>query len=874
MNKHAYYIVAIVIFMLLEIKLRAQFTDNFSDGDFTQNPTWTGDTHLFRVDNSQLRLNSTGDNDSTFLVTPSQILDNTEWNFWVRLAFTPSDNNHPKIYLASNSENLRGPLNGYYIQVGKTGTDNKRIYFFRQSGTQRVELMAGADNLATASNNLIRIKVTRNNNGHWQVFADPQGGYLFSPQGNVTDATHTTTTYFGVFCKYTSSNATRFYFDDFYVGGIQVDTIPPVVNSVTALSQTSVEIVFSEAVEPNSATLVSNYFVEPVGGNPHAAVQNAQNPARIVLQFNQSFTNGQFYTLHIQGIRDLAGNTMLPASVEFSFYKALPFDIVINEIMADPTPEVGLPAHEYVELYNTTAFAVNLAGWIFQHGTTQRDFPAVSIPGNGFLIIGTEAAISALAQYGAVAAIAGLSSTALTNAGTTIAILDPDRTVVHSVTYSDEWYQNNIKKEGGWSLEMIDPANPCGEGDNWIASRDLAGGTPGRVNSVRAPNPDVISPWIVKAVISNVNSVMVYFSEKLDQAAISNPSNFDVSHGFGAPLFAIPNEPLFNAVNLVFPYFFENQIIYEVNVSDQLSDCAGNAIEPGSKARFAYAEYPEPDDIVINEILFNPPAGGVEYVEIYNRSQKIIDLKNVRLSSQDTILNQLTSVREIAPAGHLIFPGDYLVLTTNPDLVRKYYQTTNPRGFIKMSSIPQFANTRGIAVLSDPNETILDRLVYTEDMHFPMLSTVKGVALERIDYNRPASDRTNWHSASSSSGYGTPAYRNSQFMAVQPADDPFVVSPEIFSPDNDGHNDVLSISYNFQESGNVATINIYDAAGRLVRRLVQNRLLGTSGSFTWDGVTDNNQKAAIGYYLIMIEVFDLKGNIKQYKKTVVLGGRL
>jgi len=873
MNKHANYIVAIMVFLLLATRLNAQFADDFTDGDFIQNPSWTGDTGLFRIHNLQLRLNSTGGNDSTYLVTPSQILDDTEWNFWVRLAFTPSDNNHPKIYLVSNSANLRGPLNGYYIQIGKTGTNNKRIYFFRQTGTQRIELMAGADNLATGSNNLLRIKVTRNNNGDWQFFADPQGGHLFAFQGSVSDATHSNATHFGIFCKYTSSNATRFYFDDFYVGGIQVDTIPPVVSNITALNQTSIEIVFSETVEPGTATNTSNYYVPGIG-NPLSVIHDSNNPARILLQFGQAFANGQFYTLQVQGVSDFAGNIMLAVGLEFSFYKAALFDIVINEIMADPTPGVGLPPYEYIELFNKTAFAINLSGWVFEHGTTQRDFPAVSIPAYGHLILGTEAATSALAQYGAVATIAGLSSTALTNAGTTLSILDPDRTVVHAANYSDDWYQNNIKKEGGWSLEMIDPNNPCGEGNNWIASKNLSGGTPGMENSVKAINPDETSPWIAKAVLSNVNSVMVYFSEKLDQAAISNPSNFQVSPGFGVPLYVIPNEPVFNSVNLVYPFLFERQVIYEVSVSDQLADCTGNTIEPGSKARFAFAEYPEHEDIVINEILFNPPADGAEYVEIYNRSQKIIDLKNVRLSSQDTILNQLTSVCEIVTDGHLIFPGDYLVLTTNPDLVKSYFQTTNPRGFIKMESIPQFANTSGIAVLSDPNEIVLDRIIYTEGMHFPMLNTVKGVALERIDFNRPASDPTNWLSASSSSGYGTPAYRNSQFMAAQPANDPFVISPEIFSPDNDGHNDVLSISYNFQEPGNVATIIIYDAAGRLVRRLVHNQLLGSAASFTWNGITDDNQKAGIGYYLIMIEVFDLNGNIRRHKKTTVLAGRL
>lgn len=866
--------ICISIVLMTPFFLFAQFTDNFSDGDFTQNPTWTGDTDLFIIENLQLRINSAAGNDSTYLVTPSTVLHDTEWNFWVRLAFTPSDNNHPRIYLVSNSSNLKGSLNGYYIQIGKTGTDNKRIYIFRQDGLQRTEIMVGSSNLATATNNILRIKVLRNNSGHWEVFADPQGGNLFAPEGSANDATHTNTSYFGVFCKYTSSNINRFYFDDFYVGDILVDTIPPGITSAEAISQYNLALLFSEAVNPVSASNISNYSVNQGIGSPTSIIQDISNPARLILDFNTAFIDGQVYTLTVQGVKDLASNTMEPASIDFSYYTVRPYDIVINEIMADPTPEVGLPPHEYIELFNATPYSINLAGWTFRHGTTNRDLPAVSIEGNAYLILGTEEAIAALAQYGSVAVIDGLSSTALTNSGTTLTLYDAQNNIIHSVSYSDEWYQNSAKAEGGWSLEMIDPGNPCNESNNWIVSTDLRGGTPGISNSVKATNPDLEAPWLDRAVISDANTLTLYFSEKMDQTGIANPSNFAVDQEMGIPEFAIPFEPRFDAVSLLFSEAFAEQTVYEVSITGTLSDCAGNPIESGTTTRFADPVFAEPNDLVINEILFNPPTGGIEYVEIYNRSQKVIDLKNVSLASQDTILNQLTSVREIAPAGYLIFPEDYLVLTTSPDLVKKFFMTTNPRGFIKMVSVPQFSNASGIAVLCDPNETILDRLVYREEMHFPLLTNLKGVSLERIDFNRPADDPTNWHSASSSAGYGTPAYRNSQYMAITAGEEPFSLNPEIFSPDNDGNNDVLEISYNFSEPGHVATIMVYDAGGRLVRRLVQNQLLGNTGSFSWNGITDDNEKASIGYYLILIEVFDLNDNIKQYKKTAVLGGRL
>jgi flagellar hook assembly protein FlgD len=145
--------------------------------------------------------------------------------------------------------------------------------------------------------------------------------------------------------------------------------------------------------------------------------------------------------------------------------------------------------------------------------------------------------------------------------------------------------------------------------------------------------------------------------------------------------------------------------------------------------------------------------------------------------------------------------------------------------------------------------------------------------LERIDYNRPSNDNTNWHSAAEDVGFATPGYENSQYKKVEITDG-ISISPETFSPDNDGVDDVLNISYQFAEAGYVANIVIYDAKGRLIKNLLLNELLGTKGTFSWDGINENNEKAAIGIYIIYFEAFKLNGETKKFKKTGVLGGHL
>ena len=175
------------IFLLFAVRSFAQFTDDFTDSNYTVNPAWSGDTAKFEVDTTkQLHLNAPAVADAAYLSTASGAIDSAEWEVYVELYFNPSSSNLARIYLVADQADLNNPLNGYCVKVGGT-TDEVSLY--RQDGSMEVELIDGADDMVNYSPVTVRIKVTRDASGNWELFSDSSGGTNYFPEGAVNDTT-------------------------------------------------------------------------------------------------------------------------------------------------------------------------------------------------------------------------------------------------------------------------------------------------------------------------------------------------------------------------------------------------------------------------------------------------------------------------------------------------------------------------------------------------------------------------------------------------------------------------------------------------------------------------------------------------------------
>jgi hypothetical protein len=665
-------------------------------------------------------------------------------------------------------------------------------------------------------------------------------------------------------------------FDDVTIIEDTSQSVPPVMVSAQAISSTQLDVYFSKTLEQTSAETIGNYIADNGIGSPVLATRGT-NGSIVHLLFTNAFQDGVNYTLSVSSIKDLGGKTMIPAALSFAYHAPLsntasPYEVVLNELMTDPLPQVSLPAYEYVELYNRTNKRINLENWEIISGTSflqSQKLPKVVIEPDSFLVLTTSAAIPYFPSGLPLVALPTLPT--MTNAGTTVTLKEPSGIVISTVSYTDNWYHDTSKDEGGWSLEQQDPGNPCAGADNWKASLDARGGTPGTKNSVWELKPDHIPPNAERISIITPLRLKLYFNEPLDSVSAAVIGAYNIDHKLTV-VQASPIGPDYKSVYLYLSDSLVPGVIYTLSVNATIKDCMGNNINTTQTVRLARGEKVSAMDVVINEVNYYPRPNSATFVEIYNRSQKVIDLKEMRISSYDTVANQLTSLCYIDTSGYLLFPDDYVVLTKLPDSIKVQYHTSNPNGFIRMVSMPSFSSKSGVVVLSTSTGIIIDRFDYNDKMQFPLLKSHQGVSLERLNPDRPSSDASNWHSAAEDAGFATPAYKNSQYDVSVNDGSEIKVDPEIFSPDNDGHNDVLNIHYLFDAPGYVVNVNIYNARGLLIRNLITNYLAGPEGVFIWDGISDVNAKAGIDIYLVFIQAYLTNGEMKEFKKTCVLGG--
>lgn len=758
-------LIFLMLFLTSLFSVYSQFSDNFSDGNFTQNPIWVGDVSKFKISDGQLQLSdNTQDRvGPSYLSTVCKRVRNTSWEFQVKMNFNPTVSNYSKIYLCSTESDLKGSLNGFFIRLGHT---NKNVALCSQSGTKINVLFQGVSKRLDKSSVSVKIKVTLDKQGVFTVYSQLEGETDFVLEGSeqVTDE-FPESDYSGVVCVYSKTRSEHFFFDDFVVAKINEDD-----------------------------TMPEDLLEVPEFG-----------------------------------------------------------DIIFSEIMAKPVGDVP----EYVEFYNCSGKTFSLKNWQFYYGDKPYKLPDAEITPNTYFVLCKPAVVSYFS--GEVIAIGVSSFPTLANTGKLLRLDDNKNNLAHWFEYTDKMYGDDEKKDaGGWSLECIDFANKSNSATNWSSS-SVEGGTPGESNSVQAANPDTEYAQIISVTKLPEDTLLIRFSKALDLETLSDKQSYDINangYDFDCLLY---NYPQGTELKLHLNQMPEKGEIINLSFPG-LRDLSGYALDEEQFVSIGSGYEAEPLDIVINELLPNPLVGSNEYVEIYNRSNKAIDLSYLSIASRKNTDGTLNKAYPLSSGLSLLYPKQYLLITESLENVRDFYDYPADILAVELPVMPTLTNTLGsIVLINNQTDGIVDEFSYTEKMHDSSIVNKKGVALERIDVDGLTNSESNWKSASSLVGYGTPGYANSQRRVLTDLEK---LGPAVnivtIDPDN------YQINYRFLNHGNRCSILIFNTLGKLVKTIANNELLGTEGAVSWNGRSENGQKLHPGIYLIQMKVVSTSGEVTRY----------
>lgn len=640
------------------------------------------------------------------------------------------------------------------------------------------------------------------------------------------------------------------------VDGRNPDQQAPVIVSSEVQNASSIIFVFSESIDTISLQ-TSVVLFQP--SRSISSIAPGNDERTVIATLGEQLTNGEEYNCTISGIRDLAGNVMTAQQLTLLHFTSRPVlykDVIVSEIMADPAPVVGLPEAEYVEIHNRSDVPFDLTGWWLCDSRDSAKLPHRVLPAHQYLIVTSTTNATRLASFGKMVAVSSFPS--LANDGEPLRLIAPSGLLVDSVYYSGAWHSGAEKREGGWSIELIDPSNPCGERTNWTSSEDERGGTPGQANSVMANKPDVTGPELQSVTVADRKEIVLVFNEKLSRDL--SLLRIDLSPDTD-PFSLSFSDVSLTSVRIRFETALSERTTYRVDVR-QAFDCAGNNIGvQGSTVEFAISEPATRGDVIINELLFNPHPGGVDFIELLNTSPKFIELRNW------TIVNQANNDSAIIRSSLTIPPGGFTVFTADPEILSNFYPASD-RSTMNAIALPALGDDEGVVVLKDSTGAIIDELTYHSGMHHPLLRDVEGVSLERISAGSSSSPG-NWRSATASSGGATPGRMNSNDRpAIAGTGDVIELHPLILS--RASGSGFVTIGYQFDRPGNVANVNIYDLEGRLVKELANNEIIGPTGFLRWDGDISAGAAATTGYYVIRFQVFDTDGRQQVYREKILV----
>ena len=727
-----------------------------------QEDLWQGNLGYFSPepghDPGMLRLDAPSDLGTAYLST-RQSYSAVHWEWYIRQAFAPSNNNRAFVFLNEATGRLDDQPNGLAVRTGENGTPKHfRVFHFDQ-GTASSEWLKSDMEISADTGYRVRLLLTPDRELHLYVAEGRHGTPLLQSETAKLPESMTMDGHFGFLARYTATRSNQFYFSDVWIAdvlpepGIAAFTVsgasdpsPPVPHPWQNDSDGTVITVTFEIPPESDAKNLDLFRLE---NGPAPDELHCDHPQVCSLLYRDPLPSGEMQ-LVVESYRTIYGQQSQPETLDFMVAaKAVADDVVINEFMY--RPPAGIPA--YVELFNRSDKLLNLRNWRLQRRAVSTE-PVrlisgddLFLPPGSYLVLTADAALLTNMPGAANAHEMAAFPRFNTASSDEIRLFSNDGTLVDSLQYvPSQW--------GGFevALERKSPDVPGWIPENWAESASEHGGTPGRINSVRPPD---IPPELTGIDHAQPQLLKLTFSHRLDPSSIDGPGAVrlfetgDVRINASQSKTGYPNlsrgqessreiaATITQAGEMeVFANLAESMqhgMRYILLVSE-IRDIFGNRMDPAEN-EFRYYETASPDvrDVVVNEVLYRPGTNSPRFIEILNRSDKVFDLRGWKVGRSLGSAVLLTDPDASDPA--FLIPGELAVVSESGLVLEesdaRHFELP---GFLLLS---RFGDT--VYLVSD-NGIVTDSLAYE-----PFWGGNRdGVSLERVDPDGATNDPANW----------------------------------------------------------------------------------------------------------------------------------
>ena len=554
--------------------------------------------------------------------------------------------------------------------------------------------------------------------------------------------------------------------------------------------------------------------------------------------FNSGF-NEMSLSLIVENDEDENDNTGLDTlKIRYPFGT-----ILINEFMSAPNNDQS----EFAELF---AFRnLNMVEWsISDNHLDPVLLNTISVSSGDFIVVLSDSNMMDILD-GNAHLFFPFNFPSLNNSGDGIYLFDHTESIIDSLNYDTDWPLTSER-----STEKIRQSYTSNGLSNWLLADENISMTPGTRNSVMVldvdgmiildsityspipPFPDSVVTILIPIVNAGVESFDGTFSIEM----------YDDEIGEGIIPIMSMGDTIIIESKIVSPISGLHSISIILDIVDD-GNYENNIATFLLPVRYLFG------DVLVNEFFPLPDSTESEFVEI-------IPQTNVNMNNW--------TIRDLGGAKG-VFPNldlsafTYCLITDDSSFLDIIPDTSIL--ILPGNGLPGLNNSSETIYILDHTESVIDSLQYNENW-----ALMDSRSVEKYRITDTSNEPNNWGISVGEAGK-TPGFQNSLFFSDLPSKGRVTISPDPFSPDGDGIDDELTITYSLPYLGAAIRWEIIDMAGRVIAKPYYNYQVGQNGKLKWNGKRDNGKSARIGIYVMKISFQDVaSAQSWETVKTVVL----